>query len=108
MQINNIRAFFSKFKKKHKHHELIEAKKCDPSLPIQWKLDDKWIDIENPTWFENQNYRVNPKPKTLMFRRYIDIDNNIRFVAIDASQRSDFVKWLGDWEEMDIEGERHE
>ncbi|MDV6347507.1 hypothetical protein R2083_08265 [Nitrosomonas sp. Is35] len=108
MQINNIRAFFSRLRKKHKHHELIEAKKRDPSLQIQWELNDQWIDIENPVWFENQKYRAKERPKTLKFRRYLDIDGNIRLVAIDASQRSDFVRWLGNWEEMDIEGERHE
>lgn len=40
--------------------------------------------------------------KTLRFRRYLDIAGYVRLVTIDASNRSDFVKWLGDWEEMDI------
>lgn len=96
------------FEKKNKHQALIDEKKNNPLLQIQWELNVQWIDIENPVWFENQNYRAKPRPKTLKFRGYLDIDVNIRLVAIDASQRSDFVRWLGDWEEMEIEGERHE
>lgn len=107
--LNKVRSFIKKFTKKHKHHDLIEAKKNDQSIDIQVELCGYWIEVTNPSFDEDLNYRIKPKtpitPGKLRFRRYLDIGNNIRLVAIDASFRSDFVRWLGDWEEMDIDHE---
>lgn len=100
---NKLSALIKKFKKKHRHHDLIQAKKNDPSIEIQFENDGEWFDVDCPAWLLSRNYRK--KPKKLRFRRYLDIDNNVRLVAIDASFRKDFVRWLGDWEEMDIDHE---
>ena len=106
---NKLSALINKFKNKHRHHDLIQAKKNDPSLQIQIGFNGYWIDVPDPSWSANLDYRIKPKtpitPGKLRFRRYLDIGNNIRLVAIDASFRSDFVRWLGDWEEMDIDHE---
>ncbi|MXS84330.1 hypothetical protein [Nitrosomonas oligotropha] len=89
------------FAKRSRHNDLIELKRNNPSLQIQWDLNGTWIDIDNPPWHEDVNYRVKPE-QILRYRKYLDIEGNEILVGIDASKRSDFVKWLGDWQEMKV------
>lgn len=104
MQINKISDFFRKLIKKHKHHELIEAKKRFTELKIQFELNGLWIDVENPSWSSDINYRFKTeKMLTFRFRRYLNKYGEEILVAIDASKRDDFVRWAGDWEELNVQ-----
>ena len=59
---------------------------------------DKWIDF-----ISDYEYRIKPKAKkTVVFRNWIASDGSIH-VAINNHQISRKYKWLGDWQEVEIE-----
>lgn len=57
---------------------------------------EEWIDL-----YDGYEYRIKPKTKTVRFRNYLTINN---FIAISRMNNPDyFVKWLGDWQEVEVE-----
>lgn len=47
-------------------------------------------------------YRI--KPKTVKFRNYLNKAGNIR-TCNDGESQSLFVKWIGDWQEVEVDSE---
>lgn len=52
-----------------KHAALIHA--WADGAEIQGKSGDVWENCNNPTWFDDEEYRIKPKTKTIKFRNYI-------------------------------------
>jgi hypothetical protein len=49
--------------KRHKYADLIHA--WAEGAEIQWKDGDYWKDIEDPGFYEYDEYRIKPKPRLL-------------------------------------------
>lgn len=92
--------------KRHKHADLIHA--WADGAEIEYFHKDKlcWTSVvgNNPCWFDYTQYRIKrikPKTKTVRFRNYLTINN---FIAVSHMDNPDyFVKWLGDWQEAEVE-----
>lgn len=89
--------------KRHKHADLIHA--WAEGAEIQYFHKDQlcWTSVigNDPSWFDDTQYRIKPKTKTVRFRNYLTINN---FIAVSHMDNPDyFVKWLGDWQEAEVE-----
>lgn len=89
---------------RRKHAALIHA--WAEGADIQFRTDPKntWMDCGRfvPEWNDDYEYRV--KPKTVRFRNYLNKDGKIYATDQVAAQRGNqFVKWIGDWLEVEIE-----
>jgi len=109
-------------KKPHQHAEAIKAwadgaaiecRSVTPGPPRSWSP------VAMPAWLPQYDYRVaepKPKPKVkLKFRLYLCKypwaasrvwSHNADSAPGDAPERSTyFVRWLGDWQEIEIDAE---
>jgi len=88
---------------RRKHADLIHAWAEGADIQFQRK-DGTWdnVILNMPTWSEKETYRIKPKTKTVRFRNYLTLDGLIGSRYTDL-QPGDFVKWLGDWQEVEIE-----
>ena len=96
--------------KPHKHAELIKA--WANGAEIQYKTDDDpgWYSIndESPAWVEYVKYRI--KPITIKYRLYLWDNSKNKYVftcqrdeeEAEIEQCSFFVRWLGDWQEVEV------
>jgi len=87
----------------YKHADLIHA--WAEGAEIQYFHKDQlyWANVigNDPSWFDDTQYRIKPKTKTVRFRNYLTINN---FIAVSHMDNPDyFVKWLGDWQEAEVE-----
>ena len=96
----------------HKHAELIKA--WADGAEIQYNIGLGWKDYSSPqktpSWGEPCiQFRI--KPKTIRYRAALMITlTNIKYVAtcnepessgiVEAS--NGFIKWLGDWQEVEV------
>lgn len=85
---------------RRKHANLIHA--WAEGAEIQYNECGNWKDITNPHFHNHNEYRIKPKTKTVRFRNYLTLDGLIGSRYTDV-QPGDFVKWLGDWQEVEIE-----
>ena len=90
--------------KRHKYADLIAdlIHAWAEGAEIQWKNGDYWKDIEDPGFYEYDEYRIKPKTKTIRFRNWISCSGNI-YVASESEQIGQDHKWLGDWQNVEIE-----
>ena len=51
----------SKMNKPHKHAELIKAWAGGAEIQMLDILTGKWVDIPNPAWYTDKEYRIKPK-----------------------------------------------
>lgn len=84
---------------KRKHADLIHAW-ADGSEIQYYDICYGWRDI-CPSWNEDTKYRIKPKTKTVRFRNYLNENGNIKSWKHDSIPAM-FVKWLGDWQEIEI------
>lgn len=70
-----------------------------PELKLQYKTQQgDWRDVN-----DGYEYRIKPKTRIVRFRNYI-VRNNLNIkVALKNTNPPDFNKWLGDWQEVEIE-----
>jgi len=56
---------------KHKHYDLIIAWANDCSLKVQYRETDevRWYDTASPSFAENLEYRIKPKPPVVRYMR---------------------------------------
>jgi len=90
--------------KRHKHADLIHAWAEGAEIEY-YSLDDGcWrpTPTSGPLWQDGTKYRIKPKTKIIRFRNYISCSGNI-YVASDSEQIGQDHKWLGDWQELEIE-----
>lgn len=87
--------------KRHKHADLIHAW-ADGAEIQYYNRHDKWDNIDTPSWDKENKYRIKPKTKTVRFRNYLNENGGVR--AWSSYGIPDmFVKWLGDWQEVEVE-----
>jgi len=90
--------------KRHKHADLIHA--WAEGAEIQFQRQDKsWGDVvyNIPNWGHEEIYRIKPKTKTVRFGNFIHTLGFVSSTDCDISDRDYFKKWLGDWQEVEIE-----
>ena len=88
--------------KRHKYADLIHA--WAEGAEIQWKDGDYWKDIEDPGFYEYDEYRIKPKTKTIRFRNWYHTNGRVYASHSQCEENGpDFVKWLGDWQEVEVE-----
>ena len=89
--------------KRRKHADLIHAWAEGAEIQHQ-KANGSWDCVfENyPTWSDCEIYRIKPKTKIVRFRNWISCSGNI-YVASESEQIGQDHKWLGDWQEVEIE-----
>lgn len=86
---------------KRKHADLIHA--WADGAEIQYFDSQNWNDVKIITSFSDSvQYRIKPKTKTVRFRNYITYSGHIMAVT-DNETAISFKKWLGDWQEVEIE-----
>jgi len=87
--------------KPHKHAAIIKA--WADGEQIQVLINGEWKDIttRQPTWDANY-YRI--KPKTIKYSLYLNTKGEIAVINKQNSTVfvNDFVKWLGDWQEVEV------
>ena len=70
-----------------------------PKLKLQYKTQQgDWCNVN-----DGKEYRIKPKTKTIRFRNYLNKSGLAICVSDDISDKSYFKKWLGDWQEFEVE-----
>lgn len=97
--------------KRHKHADLIHA--WAEGAIIQLEIyPNTWTDcLDNtPLWRSVVNYRIKPTKKVIKFRNYLTKFGAILTYQSDSSllpesieENKDFVKWVGDWRQIEVE-----
>ena len=88
--------------KKHRWHDLMIEFANDKTLRFECRdpSTGSWFDAaDNPSFFEDFEYRKKPTKKTVRFRNFIDTE------GYPGISMNDFIpdnKWLGDWQEVEI------
>ena len=76
-----------------------EQEQPNEKLKLQFKIGDgKWIDL-----ISDYEYRIKPKARTVRFRNFLHSIGSVMATDEDISDRDYFVKWLGDWQNVEIE-----
>ena len=78
--------------------------KVEKGLKIQYKHKDlkEWKDLVMPQCV----FRIKPKTKTVRFRNFLHIDEYVETCISEdenVENKDYFVKWIGDWQEVEIE-----
>ena len=95
---------------KHKHCDLIKAWADGAEIQQKHPVDPtKWEEISKyPSWSDGMEYRI--KPKTFKYRLALIQGWDHPWVnaatseaeAINMEGTSSFVRWLGDWQEVEV------
>lgn len=99
----------------HKHAALIKAWADGAEIQVKqvdyFADDSRWVTTKSPTWNDDIQYRI--KPKTIKYRTYFWQDKwgtmGVNSCTFQQDQVKDyeygpnFVKWLGDWQEVVVE-----
>ena len=95
--------------KPHKHAALIKAWADGAEIQVK-DSGARWLDMSKPTWREWNTYRI--KPKTIKYRTYLWQDKwghgGVYTCTYEENQSKDFeysptfIKWLGDWQEVEV------
>lgn len=94
----------------HKHKDLIIAWANGAKVQVSIK-NDVWADVEFPAWSPHDVYRI--KPHTIKYRNFLwraRSESPIRMCVVkwdgnvneDRSKWEGFVRWVGDWQEVEI------
>ena len=93
----------------HKHRDLIKAW-ADGAVIEHYRVGFGWEEcsFNTPCWSQATNYRI--KPQIIKYRVallkvgdvvYTNSYNDVAY-AERCSKEKDFVKWLGDWQEVEM------
>ena len=94
----------------HEHAELIKA--WADGAEIQFNQGcGYWADCPNPLWntYDVGMFRI--KPKTIRYRQYlvrydggnIGVNTVMDWEGYQPQMHYRFLKWLGDWQEIEVE-----
>ena len=76
-----------------------EQPTSQPELKLQYKTQHgDWRDVN-----DGYEYRIKPKTKIIRFRNFLHSIGSVMATDEDISDRDYFLKWLGDWQEVEIE-----
>ena len=97
----------------HPHRDLMIEYANDKTIEIEFLGDrkDEWKNIENPSFFQDEQYRKKPKvtKKVIEYRIYLDTHGEINIVERDAALNiRNLKKWLSDWQKVEIEVEEND
>lgn len=100
----------------HKHAELIKAWADGAEIQCRRHSSCDWTDLVggSPSWFHDWEYRI--KPKTIKYRNFLwtpqyTWEPSKRVICVCSEQEhldeprttwSGFIKWLGDWQEVEV------
>jgi len=95
--------------KPHKHAALIKAWADGAEIQYRNSIREVWRDVSgNPAWCTMAEYRI--KPKTIKYR--LALVEGVRSDWVNAAMNgteeyriqnsSSFIKWLGDWQVVEI------
>ena len=98
--------------KKHKHYDCIVA--WAEGKEIQYYDNNEWKDCgTDPMWCIDFNFRIKQEKKVIRFRNYLrkttgcpeifvfEVSKNTEW--IDIEKYSFFIKWIGDWQEVEVD-----
>lgn len=103
MSAEELRNYRQTGRTPHKHAELIKA--WADGATIQWRntYNPDWADITYPSWNTENWVEYRIKPKTIKYRLYL---NRYGRVTAWGNTTQDptysFIKWLGDWQEVEV------
>ena len=100
--------------KPHKHAALIKAWADGAEIQLYNTyntMDGSWTNTEAPMWLKENIYRI--KPTTRKYRNYLWKDLcECRHIGVtdgrginspeEMEQCPTFIKWLGDWQEVEV------
>jgi hypothetical protein len=93
--------------KPHKYAALIKAWADGAEIEYKPFPDTTWQSFPHLSWNELNEYRI--KPKTIKFRNALMSDGFQPYYVITYNSPSaiiennpGFIKWLGDWQEVEI------
>ena len=90
----------------HPHRDLMIEYANDKTIEIEFLGDrkDEWKNIENPSFLDNEKYRKKPKvtKKVIEYRIYLDKKNKIHMIENKDTLPPHFLKWIGDWQKVEI------
>ena len=92
--------------KRHKHADLIHAWAEGAEIQYYNNVLKKWVETvhNDPSWRNNVDYRIKPKTKTIRFRNWYHTNGRVYASHSQCEENGpDFVKWLGDWQEVEVE-----
>lgn len=79
--------------------EIPDQEQPNENLKLQFKNGDgEWIDL-----ISDYEYRIKPKARTVRFRNFLHSIGIVLASDEDISDRDYFKRWLGDWQEVEIE-----
>jgi len=95
----------------HPHRDLMIELANDKTIEIEYfRSDGSWRKCEGlPSFHHDDKYRKKPKvtKKIIMYRLYIDHENEMHFIHETDPLPEHFKKWLGDWQNVEIEVEEN-
>lgn len=87
--------------KPHKHCEVIKAWADGHEIERRGYGQAKWSPVAgDPLWYEDVDYRV--KPQTKRYRMFVCTADGSIGVANDVEPLPSEIRWLGDWQEVDV------
>ena len=91
----------------HPHRDLMIEYANDKSVVTQNYYEQQWCDMSEPAFFISQQYRKKPKlvKKVIEYRIYLDTENKIHMIENKDTLPLHFLKWLGEWQKVEIEVE---
>ena len=96
----------------HPHRDVMIEYANDKTIECEFKRNDgTWRKCEGvPSFFEFYEYRKKPKvgKKVIECRIYLDKENKINIIENKDTLPPHFLKWLGDWQKVEIEVEEND
>lgn len=76
-----------------------QEQQTQEGLKLQYKTQQgDWRDVN-----DGYEYRIKPKTKIVRFRNFLHSIGSVMATDGDISNEDFFKKWLGDWQEVEIE-----
>ena len=96
----------------HPHRDSMIEYANDKTIEIEYlKNDGSWEKCEGfPSFFEHDKYRKKSKlvKKVIEYRIYLDTENEIHIIENKDTETPHFLKWLCEWQKVEIEVEEND
>lgn len=73
--------------KPHKHAELIKAWADGAEIQVRAALGGPWVNISDPQWHEDQDYRISPDDSDVVYTTHIEYDFGWKWVNTTSTKR---------------------
>ena len=102
----------SRRKNYHPHRDLMIEYANDKTIEFEYlKVDGSWNKCAGyPSFNIKDKYRKKPKlvKKVIEYRIYLDTENEIHMIENKDTETKHFLKWLGEWQKVEIEVEEND